>query len=132
MTSARSPYSGSSHELVGRNHLRSRPERFWVSLTGRYESGTPLEIDEAEIDELMSRPGAELADFARGRVKPRHQLDAMVAKRLVRSRRVDVGIRFALLNITVRAWAYNFGNPFSGTHFGPGRTATVSLRATLR
>ncbi|RPH59013.1 MAG: TonB-dependent receptor, partial [Acidobacteria bacterium] len=104
------------------------PSGFWVSLGGRYESGTPLEIEEAEIDELMSRPGAELADFARGRVKPRHQLDAMVAKRLVRSRRVDVGIRFALLNITGRAWAYNFGNPFSGTHFGPGRTATVSLR----
>jgi outer membrane receptor for ferrienterochelin and colicin len=108
------------------------PSGFWLSLGGRYESGTPLEIEESELGELMGRPGAELADFARGRVKPRHQIDAMVAKRLVRSRRLDLGLRFAILNVTGRAWAYNFGNPFSGTHFGPGRTATVSLRATLR
>jgi outer membrane receptor for ferrienterochelin and colicin len=105
---------------------------FWVSVGGRYESGTPLEVDEAEIDELMQRPGAELADFERGRVEPRHQIDAMVFKRLVRSRRIEVGMRLAVLNLTGRAWAYNFGNPFSGTHFGPGRTATVSVRATLR
>lgn len=108
------------------------PNGFWLSVGGRYESGTPLEIDESELDELMRRPGAELADFERGRVKPRHQLDVMMAKRLVRSRRIDIGVRLAVLNIAGREWAYNFGNPFSGTHFGPGRTTTVSMRATLR
>jgi outer membrane receptor for ferrienterochelin and colicin len=108
------------------------PSGFWVSLSGRYESGTPLEIEEAELDELKGRPGAELADFERGRVRPRHQLDAMVARRLLRSRGVDLGVRVAILNLTGRAWAYNFGNPFSGTHFGPGRTATLSVRASFR
>jgi hypothetical protein len=29
-------------------------------------------------------------------------------------------------------YAYNFGNPFSGTHFGAPRTATVSLEVTIR
>jgi outer membrane receptor for ferrienterochelin and colicin len=105
---------------------------FWLSFGGRYESGTPLEVDESEIGDLMQRPGAEMADFDRGRVKPRHQLDAMVSKRLVQSRRVELGIRLAVLNLTGQEWAYNFGNPFSGTHFGPGRTGTVALRATLR
>jgi outer membrane receptor protein involved in Fe transport len=105
---------------------------FWLSVGGRYESGTPLEVEESELEDLMQRPGAEMADFERGRVKPRHQLDAMVSKRFVQSRRVELGIRLAVLNLTGQEWAYNFGNPFSGTHFGPGRTATVALRATLR
>ena len=36
---------------------------FWASFGGRYESGTPLEVDEDELDELMERPGSELVNF---------------------------------------------------------------------
>ena len=42
---------------------------FWASFGGRYESGTPLEVDEDEIDELMERPGSELVNFETGRVR---------------------------------------------------------------
>jgi hypothetical protein len=31
---------------------------FWASVTGRYESGTPLEVEEDDLDELMERPAA--------------------------------------------------------------------------
>jgi hypothetical protein len=41
---------------------------FWLSFGGRYESGTPLEVDEDELDELMERPGSELVNFETGRV----------------------------------------------------------------
>ena len=34
------------------------------------------------------------------------------------------------LNLAGERWAYNFGNPLSGTHFGPGRTFQV--RASRR
>jgi len=32
------------------------------------------------------------------------------------------------MNLFDRGYAYNFGNPFSGTHFGAPRTASLSLR----
>ena len=103
-----------------------------VSLTGRYESGTPLEVEEDSLDELQRRPGAELVDFDRGRVKPRQVFDVLLVQRLLRGRRVDLNLRFGVLNVTGEMWAYNFGNPFSGTHFGPGRTVQIGLRAGFR
>jgi hypothetical protein len=109
-------------------------ERFGTSwsLAGRYESGTPLEVDDDDLDDLEERPGAELVDFDRGRVKPRTVLDLSLTQRLVRGRRVDFDLRFALLNMTGERWAYNFGNPFSGTHFGPGRTFQIRARAGVK
>ena len=103
-----------------------------VVLTGRYESGTPLEVEEDELDELRERPGAELVDFDRGRVRPRQVFDLSVLQRIVRHRRVDLHLRAAALNLTGARWAYNFGNPFSGTHFGPGRTFQLGVRAGFR
>jgi hypothetical protein len=46
--------------------------------------------------------------------------------------RTELSLRFALLNATGGRWAYNFGNPFSGTHFGPGRTVQLGFRAVFR
>ncbi len=103
-----------------------------ASLTARYESGTPLEVDDAAIEELDERPGAELVDFRRGRVHPRRVFDARVGARLLRTRHADLDLRVAVLNLTARRWAYNFGNPFSGTHFGPRRTIQLGVRATFR
>ena len=102
-----------------------------LGLTGRYESGTPLEVDEDVLEELTERPGAELVDFERGRVKPRQVFDLSVVQRLRRAARVDLDLRVAALNLAGARWAYNFGNPFSGTHFGPGRTIQIGLRAAF-
>jgi hypothetical protein len=102
------------------------------ALSGRYESGTPLGADDEDLEELEERPGAELVDFERGRVKPRQVFDLTLAQRLVRRDRLDLELRVAVLNLTAERWAYNFGNPFSGTHFGPGRTVQIRFRAALR
>jgi outer membrane receptor protein involved in Fe transport len=107
------------------------PTGFWASFTGRYESGTPLEVDEDELDELMERPGAELVNFESGRVRPRQIVDVMAGARLGRSGGHEISLRAAILNLTGERFAYNFGNPFSGTHFGPGRTLQVGLQVRL-
>jgi hypothetical protein len=111
------------------DHERSRVS---LALTGRYESGTPLEVEGDELAELRERPGAELVDFARGRVRSRQVFDLSALHRLLRNRRVDLSLRLAALNITGERWAYNFGNPFSGTHFGPGRTLQAGARVVFR
>ena len=102
-----------------------------ASLTGRYESGTPLEVEEQELDELRERPGAELVDFERGRVKPRRVFDVRISKKILATRHADADVRFTVLNLTRRRWAFNFGNPFSGTHFGPGRSIHVGVHLEL-
>ncbi len=109
-------------------HLRSG---FSASTTVRYESGTPVQRDD-EDGELEERPGAELVDFERGRVKPRLLFSLVAALPLADTTRARVMLRASLLNLFDRAYAYNFGNPFSGTHFGAPRTAAVSLEVIFR
>jgi outer membrane receptor protein involved in Fe transport len=105
---------------------------FSASLAVRYESGTPLEVEEDDLDELMERPGAELVDFDEGRVRPRTVLDVSAAQTLYRGKRADFSVRLAVLNVANDAYALNFGNPFSGTHFGAPRTVRAELRIGLR
>jgi outer membrane receptor protein involved in Fe transport len=104
---------------------------FWVSFGGRYESGTPLEVDEDELDELMERPGSELVNFETGRVRPRRLFDLLAGARLFRAGGHQISLRGSILNITGQRFAYNFGNPFSGTHFGAGRTFQIGLQVRL-
>jgi outer membrane receptor protein involved in Fe transport len=119
---------------VGAIGATYEPEQgaYWLSLSARYESGTPLEVDDEEPGELRARPGADLADFERGRVKPRRVVDLAASKRLVRRSRGELTLRASLLNVFGERWAYNFGNPFSGTHFGPGRTLQLGARLAVR
>jgi hypothetical protein len=108
------------------------PRGFWVALSARYESGTPLEVDADDDEAQRQRPGAELADFERGRVRPRRVVDVVAMHRVIRASRADLSVRVSVLNLTGARWAYNFGNPFSGTHFGPGRTLQIGVRLALR
>jgi outer membrane receptor protein involved in Fe transport len=43
-----------------------------------------------------------------------------------------VQLRAAVLNLFDERYAYNFGNPFSGTHFGAPRTFSVGVRVETR
>jgi outer membrane receptor protein involved in Fe transport len=108
------------------------PRGFAASLAMRYESGTPLEVEEDNLDELMERPGAELVNFETGRVRPRTLLDVAVTQALYRGRRFEGSVRLSLLNVMNSAYALNFGNPFSGTHFGAPRTLRLDIRIDRR
>ena len=103
-----------------------------LSLTGRYESGTPIELDEDEAGDLADRRGADRVDFVRGRVRPRTVMSLAGSVPLWRGPRAEVSLRAAVLNLFAARYAYNFGNPFSGTHFGAPRTASVALRVETR
>ena len=58
----------------GLTYQRSE-QGFSASLAARYESGTPLDVSEDDVLSLADRPGADLVDFARGRVRPRAIFD---------------------------------------------------------
>lgn len=101
---------------------------FSVSIAAKYETGTPLQVEEDDLADLMGRPGTDLVDFEVGRVRPRLVFDAMVAQTLYHRGRIETSLRLGVFNLTNRAYALNFENPFSGTHFGSPR----SIRAELR
>jgi outer membrane receptor protein involved in Fe transport len=102
---------------------------FSASVIARYETGTPIAV---VAETILTAPGADLVDFRRGRVRPRTVLDAMVSQTLHQGRRADISARVGVLNLTNRAYALNFGNPFSGTHFGAPRMIRADLHIGLR
>ncbi|MEZ5293741.1 MAG: TonB-dependent receptor [Vicinamibacterales bacterium] len=109
--------------------------RWSASAQARYASGTPLEVgdlDDDELDDLLERPGADLIDVGRGRVKPRLMLDLTASMRLTRAAWGTLTLGASVLNASNRRYAYNFGNPFSGTHFGAPRQLRVDLTAAFR
>ncbi len=109
-----------------------RSKGIWVSFSGRYESGVPLEVDDDELDELRSRPGADLVNFERGRVKPWTTLDLGGGFQLFREKRVTIQTQIGVENIANRRFVYNFGNPFSGTHFGHPRMVNARIKFVFR
>ncbi len=104
----------------------------WFTADARYRSGTPLEVGDDELAALAERPGADLVDLQAGRVKPYMVFDLQVGQRLIRRQGMEVSARAAVLNVTDTRYAFNFGNPFSGTHFGARRGARLDLRLALR
>ncbi len=106
------------------------PSGVRVSGAFRYQTGTPLglEDDPDELDELLERPGAETIDPASGRVRPRAVADIQAEWSAYRGKRADLAVTFWITNLTNEFYAFNFGNPFSGTHFGAPRRVGMSVR----
>ena len=102
-----------------------------VSFTFRHETGAPIELDEDDASDLRSQPGSEMVDFDRGRVAPRTIMAVQMEIPIWRHNRRSATLRASVMNLFDARYAYNFGNPFSGTHFGASRTAAVGLRIGL-
>ena len=111
------------------NHRRSG---MWASIGGRYESGVPLEVDDDRFEELQTADGADLVNFERRRIKPWKIFDFAVGADLLRKEKVSLKLRFEMQNFTNRRYAYNFGSPFEGTHFGLPRLFSGGLRLEFR
>jgi outer membrane receptor protein involved in Fe transport len=109
-----------------------RGKGFWLSLMGRHESGVPLEVDDDELDDLRERTGADLVNFERGRVKPWTIFDLGGGFELFKEKRVNVQTQISVENIANRRFVYNFGNPFSGTHFGHPRMLNARIKFVFR
>jgi outer membrane receptor for ferrienterochelin and colicin len=102
-----------------------------VSLTARYETGTPIQRDDDD-DDFEDVPGLEMVNLEAGRVRPRTVVSLGATVPLAATARMRAVAGFQVLNLFDARYAYNFGNPFSGTHFGAPRTVAVTLRATFR
>jgi hypothetical protein len=108
--------------------------RGWrISGAFRYQTGTPIGIDGDDgDDEVIDGPGAETVDFESGRVKPRTVVDLQAEWAAKRSARADVFVTGWINNVFNDTYAFNFGNPFSGTHYGAGRRVGVGVRVALK
>ena len=115
------------HIASARAAFRPSHDRWWVSVLARYQDGVPLEVDDEALEALRERPGAELVDFERGRVRRWATVDAAMSVRLARHAGRALRLRLDVQNLTGSRYAYNFGNPFEGTHFGPPRLVRAGL-----
>ncbi|NOT60978.1 MAG: hypothetical protein HOP19_12235 [Acidobacteria bacterium] len=70
---------------------------------------------------MRNAPGAERVNLDYQRVKLWAVFNFLTGVDWLRRDRVTVLLQFDLQNFTSRAFAYNFGNPFEGTHFGHPR-----------
>ena len=79
--------------------------------------------------ELRERGAAGLVDFDRARVTPYTVFTCGAGMEFYKEDRLTVSLQFDVQNVLNRRFAYNLGNPISGTHFGPpppdrGKSAT--------
>ena len=117
-----------SFALTYTGHYRG----FWTSFSGRYESGVPLELHDLDVEELMKLPGANLVNFDTGRVKPWFVFGWSAGMSLIEQEHFTLGGQLDIQNVASREFAYNWGNPFSGTHFGYPRLISGSLKITFK
>jgi len=104
----------------------------WTSFNGRYESGVPLELPDLNDDQLHALPGANLVNFGTGRIKPWYLFGWSGGMDLVQKERFTVAAQLDLQNLANHDFAFNWGNPFSGTHFGYPRLIAGSLKFSFK
>jgi hypothetical protein len=104
----------------------------WTSFTGRYESGVPLELPDLDPTALAALPGANLVNFDTGRVKPWYVFGWSGGAEVVHTERFALGAQLDVQNMGDRDFAFNWGNPFSGTHFGYPRLIAGSLKFSFK
>lgn len=106
--------------------------QFWTTFSARYESGVPIEVDPELFDSLAQMPGAHLVNFDRGRVDPRLTASISMGIDLFDRKHLEVKAQFDVENVANAAFVYNFGNPFSGTHFGNPRVFAGRIHFDFR
>jgi len=109
-----------------------QPRGMWLSFSGRYESGVAIDLPSASLAELRNLPGFDLVNLETGRVKPWAVFGLAGGVDLLTTDRVTTAAMFNVQNLANRSFVFNFGNPFSGTHFGYPRLWAATLRFRFR
>ncbi|HMX24631.1 MAG TPA: TonB-dependent receptor [Blastocatellia bacterium] len=117
---------------VGAGEITYQRRNWWATLAARHESGVPLEVEKERLEELQSKPGAELVNFDRRRMRPRTLFDFSAGLDVFTDARVTISVQAHLQNFTDQRFAYNFGNPFEGTHFGHPRLFSGRIKINFR
>ncbi len=98
-------------------------DRFFVSFTGRYDSGIPFELREDFDPATFDDPRAlTLVDMSTGRAKARTIADIMAGAQIYRRGSARVDLQAGLLNAFDTRYLLNFLSIFNGTHYGAPRT----------
>lgn len=117
------------HAFNGTASYADQRRRWRITGMFRYQTGTPSGIEDDDLDEIIGRPGSEVVDVETGRVRARAIVDVQAAWRFHRGRWAALSLTAWMNNVTNQTYAFNYGNPFSGTHFGSPRRAGASLTA---
>ena len=120
------------HGIIATSSYGDTARGWRVAGTFRYQTGTPLGIGDDAADDLEGRPGSGTTDFGSGRVKARAIVDLQAEWPVARTRRADVFLTGWVNNLINDTYAFNFGNPFSGTHFGALRRVGVGMRVAVK
>lgn len=116
--------------------VRFQPHRrAWLTVSGRYGSGLPFELedDDDENDEVtdeveIAQSIIERVNFDRGRVRPNFSLDASIGLRVWDQDPRSLTMQLDVRNVTDRLNVINFSGLFSGTALAPGRQTTVQMK----
>jgi hypothetical protein len=117
---------------VGAFGITYTRRNWWATLAGRHESGVGLEVESERLEELRQEQGAELVNFDRRRVRPWTLFDVSTGVDLFDGEGVALSLQFDIQNLGDHRFAYNFGNPFEGTHFGHPRLFSGRLKISFR
>lgn len=104
----------------------------WASFSGRHESGVPLEVEQERLEELKVSRGADLVNFERARVKPYTVLNFSIGAELMREKPLTITLQIDAQNLANKRFAYNFGSPFEGTHFGHPRLWSGRMKFSFK
>ena len=104
----------------------------WTAFSARYESGVPIELPNLDPTELQALPGSSLVNFDTGRVKPWYVFGWSGGMDLLHRDRFILAAQLDVQNLANRDFAFNWGNPFSGTHFGYPRLIAGSLKFSFK
>ena len=91
-----------------------------------------MELPDLDDDELRALPGSNLVNFDTGRVKPWYVFGWSGGMDLLHNDHFTVGGQLDIQNVANRDFAFNWGNPFSGTHFGYPRLIAGSLKISFK
>jgi outer membrane receptor protein involved in Fe transport len=81
---------------------------------------------------LQAAPGADLVNFERMRIRPWTVFDLRAGWDILRKEASSLRLEINAQNIFDRRFAYNFGSPFEGTHFGHPRMTSGRLTVNFR
>lgn len=104
---------------------------WWAAFGGRYDSGTPVELEAGTTRREFEERGPlhgfsprllDEVNFQRLRVRPRTVLDFSTGIDVFREKRMTVSFQFDVLNLTDEFYLYTFESAFSGTRLGAPRT----------
>lgn len=112
------------------------PERFWLSFSGRHDSGYTVELDpDVTREEFANEFPAKILDqvnFERGFVHPHTVLNFSVGREFNVSEHVALVGQFNVENLTNEFYLITFESVFSGTTIGRPRSFSGGFRLNFK